>query len=94
MLSASDFMGKDGVKCIKCTEIDFLHTMTVVELDDGVVVEFTSIDDEGTTLTETLFSKDRKIFTLIGRWRAGENYHKMRSYDRDNKYPLKGVVRI
>ena len=96
MLSASDFMARNPERILdtRCVEIDFLHTMTVVELDYGVVVEFTSTDSENITLTETLFSNDREFFKLLGRCRSGGSHHEMRSYDRDTKYPLKGIVRL
>jgi hypothetical protein len=96
MQSAEDIMINeyDRVKHTQSWMIDVTRFMTVVELDYGVVVEVTQTDEEGITLTETLFSCDRRIFTIIGRWRNGGDYHCMKSYPRDNQFPLKSKVRL
>lgn len=96
MLMAEDIMVNefDRVKHTKSWMLDATRFMTVVELDYGVVVEVTKTDEEGITLTETLFSRDRHIFTIIGRWRDGGGHHYMRTYSRDNKFPLKSKVRL
>lgn len=96
MQSAEDIMVNeyDRVKNIKSWMIDPTRSMTVVELDYGVVVEVTQTDEDGVTLIETLFSRNRHLFTIIGRWRNGGNHHSMRAYTRDNKFPLKCKVRL
>jgi hypothetical protein len=96
MQSASDIINNEyaSVKCVKNISLDFTKTMTVVELDYGVVVETNQMDTEGTTLIETLFSLDRRIFTLIGRWRFGPEHNEMRSYPRDSTFPLRARVKL
>jgi len=96
MQSAEDIMVNefDRIKYTKSWMIDPTRFMTVVELNYGVVVEVTKTDDSGVTLVETLFSRDRSIFTIIGRWRDGGDHHYMKSYLRDNQFPLKSKVRL
>jgi hypothetical protein len=98
MMSAEDILSIEPDSVIKtnCFMIDVTRTMLIVELTYGVIVQTTFTDEEGITLTETLFSNknDRKTFTLIGRWRNGGTHHSMRSYGRDNKFPLRCRVKL
>lgn len=96
MMSAADFMEKEAehVLDIYSLSVDFNRTMMIVELDYGVVIETIFTDDDGTTLTETLFGIDRELFTLIGRWRVGPEHCEWKSYPRDSFYCLGGRVRL
>jgi hypothetical protein len=96
MMCAADFLKDEAehVVAYKSQLIDFNHTLVVVELDYGVVVETMFTGDNETTLVETLFSTDRKLFTVIGRWRVGPEHSEWKSYPRDSFYPLRGQVRL
>jgi len=96
MMSAADFVNKEYTQVLgsETFDIDFNRFMTVVELKYGVVVETTQTDENQITIIETLFSRDRKIFTIIGRWRLGDNHHEMKSYPRDSQFPLRSKVRL
>ncbi len=74
--------------------VDFNRILAVVELDYGVVVETMFTDNNETTVTETLFSTDRKVFILIGRWRVGPEHSEWKSYPRDSFYPLQEFIRL
>jgi hypothetical protein len=96
MQSAADIINNEyaRVQTIRNVLIDVARSMTVVELDYGVVVETNTMDSEGTTLVETLFSHDRELFTIIGRWRFGPEHHEMKSYPRDSSFPIRSRVRL
>ncbi len=95
-MSVADIMKSEPKKVTGYMHLtlDMQRAMIVLELTYGVVLETYFTDDEGITTTETLFSRDREIFTIIGRWRCGGGHHEMRWYPRDNQYPLRSKVRL
>jgi hypothetical protein len=95
-MSVADIMASEPKLVTNYTNltIDFRRVMIVLELTYGVVVETYYTDEEGITITETLFSRDREVFTIIGRWRCGGAHHSMRSYPRDSQFPLRSKVRL
>jgi hypothetical protein len=78
--------------CIKKFKVKLLtptKTFSVMEMIDGeVFIETENTDDEGITTIEVLNSRNRKEFKLIWRERFGHEHNEMRSYPRDNLYPL------
>ncbi len=96
MMCAADFMRDEAehVTLFQSWLVGFNRMMTVVELDYGVVVETQVTDENEITLTETLFSTNRKVFTLIGRWRVGTEHSEWQSYPRDSFYPMREPIRL
>jgi hypothetical protein len=95
MRSIEDYLERDNYIDYQCWSPDATRVLQVVELFDGdVVIQCTVTDEAGVTLTETLLSRDRHTFTIIGRWRHGADHHDMKSYPRDTKYPLYGRVKL
>ena len=74
--------------------IDMTHVFTVVKFTFGYVVECESQDEKDLIETETLFSRDGKTWTLIGRTRCGPTHHDMKWYPRDTIYPVGCKVRL
>jgi hypothetical protein len=86
---------KGNVKRLKIRLLDVARTFGVLELKSGqVYIETTIIDEDGIELRELLFSKDKKVFTLLQRQRAGEHHHSMRFYLRDNDLPVGSQISL
>lgn len=86
---------KGNVKRLKIRLLDITHTFGVLELKNGqVYIETIVIDEDDITLRELLFSKDKKVFTLLQRQRAGAHHHSMCSYPRDNELPVGSQVSL
>lgn len=96
-MSVSEIMVAEPkkIKLYTYLTIDIQRAMIVLELTYGVVLETYFTDEEGITTVETLFrSLKKRDFTILGRWRYGENHSEFRSYPRDNQYPLHSIVRL
>jgi len=83
------------VKRMKTQIISMTKIFSVLEMKDGeVFVETEDTDEEGVTTIEVLRSRDRTHFTIVWRERKGAEHNEMRSYPRDNQFPLFSVVRL
>ena len=83
------------VKRLKTKILGMTKLFSVLEMKDGeVFVETENTDEEGITTIEVLRSRDRTHFTLVWRERSGEAHNEMRSYPRDNQFPLFSVVNL
>ncbi|MFA5344716.1 MAG: hypothetical protein WC315_00340 [Candidatus Omnitrophota bacterium] len=83
------------VKRMKTQIISMTKIFSVLEMKDGeVFVETEDTDEEGVTTIEVLRSRDRTHFTIVWRERKGVEHNEMRSYPRDNQFPLFSVVRL
>ena len=72
----------------------FTHTMTVAKYGWGYAIETDYIDDEAVVTLEFLTSLDGVVAMLVHRERIGDCYDEMRSYLRDNEYPVGSKVRL
>ncbi len=85
----------EDVKKIYTRLIDITRSFTVMEMKSGeVFVETETIDEEDITTIEVLRSNDRTHFTLVWRERKGEAHNEMRTYPRDEQYPLFSMVKL
>jgi len=66
----------------------------VAKFTFGFVIECESLDEKKLLERETLFSRDGKIWTLLGRKRLGPTHHDMKWYPRDTTYPVGCKVRL
>lgn len=83
------------VKHLKTKLLGVTKFFHVLEMRDGeIFVETENTDEEGVTTIEVLRSKDRSHFILIWRERSGEAHNEMRSYPRDNQFPLFSSVNL
>lgn len=81
------------VKKMQTRLISVTKFFTVLEMKDGeVFIETEDTNEEGITTIEVLRSKDRMHFTLIWRERKGITHDEMRSYPRDNQFPIYSIV--
>ena len=74
--------------------IDAQHQFTVAEFSFGYVFECESIDEKDMLERETLFSRDEKVWTLLGRYRKGPLHNDDKWYPRDTIYPIGCKVRL
>jgi hypothetical protein len=87
------------VKRMRVRMLGIDRTFTVLEMKGGdTYVETETVDEEGITTIEVLRnsveSSEPGHFTIVWRERHGENHNNMRSYPRDNQYPLFSVVKL
>jgi len=83
-----------GYLHIKSITVNFLRSMTVVAYTWGHIIQTEHVDDEGTTTLEVLKSWDEHMAVLISRERFGHAHDEMKTYLRDNYYPVGAVVRM
>lgn len=84
------------VVTMKSRCLGITRTFATLEMKHGgVYVETVFIDAEGIALTELYYAKSKQatFLTLIGRNRLGGSHHLMRSYSRDNEFPIRSKVR-
>ena len=74
--------------------IDATHQYSVAEFSFGYVFECESLDEKDLLERETLFSRDGKVWTLMGRYRKGPLHYDNRWYPRDTTYPIGCKVRL
>jgi hypothetical protein len=74
--------------------INFNKSMTVAQYANCYIIETETIDEEGITTCEVLSSRNKKTAVLISRERTGENHSDMRTYPRDNQFPIGSIVRL
>lgn len=74
--------------------IDFHRSMRWVMFNWGWVIETCHLDEEQTTTIETLVSYNRKSATITHRFRYGPNHDKMKTYQRDDLFPVSSIVRL
>lgn len=67
---------------------------TIAVFAFGYVFECETLDKKGLLERETLFSRDGKIWTLLGRVRRGPYHNKHKWYPRDQLYPIGCKVRL
>lgn len=73
---------------------DMERVFHVAKFTFGFVVECESLDEKKLLERETLFSRDGKVWTLLGRKRSGPTHHDMKWYPRDTIYPVGCKVRL
>ena len=78
----------------KAVEISFTRCMTVVEYTWGHLILTEFVDSEETTTLEVLKSWNERHAVLINRERFGYAHNDMRSYLRDNYYPVGCLVKL
>jgi hypothetical protein len=76
------------------TRRDDGHAYTIAEFAFGYVFECETFDKKDLLERETLFSRDGKIWTLLGRVRRGPYHNKNKWYPRDQLYPIGCKVRL
>jgi hypothetical protein len=76
------------------TRRDDGHAYTIVEFAFGYVFECETCDKKDLLERETLFSRDGKIWTLLGRVRTGPHHNDDKWYPRDQLYPIGCKVRL
>lgn len=74
--------------------IDFHRSMRWVMFDWGWVIETNHIDEDLTTTVETLVSYTGQTAVLIHRHRFGLQHDGMKSYQRDDLFPIACRVKI
>jgi hypothetical protein len=74
--------------------IDFHRSMRWVMFDWGWVIETNQIDEDLTTTVETLVSYTGKTAVLIHRHRFGLHHNEMKSYQRDDLFPIACQVQM
>jgi len=74
--------------------IDASHQFTVAEFSFGYVFECETIDGKDLLERETLFSRDKEVWTLLGRRRQGPFHNDDKWYPRDIIYPIGCKVRL
>jgi hypothetical protein len=74
--------------------VDFCRTMRWIVLVWGFIIETAYVDDDWTTVFETLVSYNGKTATLVHRYREGPNHNKMKRYLRDEQYPIPCCVKL
>jgi len=74
--------------------IDATHQFTVAEFSFGYIFECESMDEKDLLERETLFSRDGKVWTLLGRYRSGPCHNDDKWYPRDTTYPIGCKVRL
>ncbi len=84
------------VKSIRTFFPDPTRIFTVLELQLGIYIETEFQDADGIVTIEIWYleKKDSATATLISRERKGEEYNAMKSYPRDERFPLYKRVRI
>lgn len=83
-----------GYLSVKTIQVNFVRTMTIAEYTWGHIIQTEFVDDEGITTLEVLKSWDAKFAVLISRERFGPTHDDMRTYLRDNYYPVGCIVRL
>ena len=90
-----DYLAKHrGYLHIKSLCVNFVRHMTIVEYTWGHIIQTEYIDAEGTTTLEVLKSWDARMAVILHRERFGPEFDEMRTYHRDNYYPVGAVVRL
>lgn len=77
----------------KTQRIDATRCMIVATFKFGYVIECEIMEND-LLERETLFSRDGKVWTLLGRKRHGPTHHDLKWYPRDTIYPIGCKVRI
>jgi len=74
--------------------LDFTRSMTVVKYGWGHAIETNHVDDMGMATLEVLTTINGATATLISRERYGAEHSEMRSYPRDDRFPVGCVVKL
>lgn len=74
--------------------LGFLRYMRWVMFDWGWAIETSRLDEENTLIVETLISYNAKTATIVHRYRSGPNHNEMKTYQRDNLFPVSSIVRL
>lgn len=76
-------------------QLSITKQFSVLELKSGTVyMETSDTNEDGVETVELLVSRDRTYFTLISRTRSGGDHHHMKSYARDQEFPLHSQVKV
>lgn len=88
------FYNRDDLLTMETICINANYQYTVAEFSFGYIFECETTDEKDLLERETLFSRDRKVWTLLGRHRHGPFHNDDKWYPRDTIYPVGCKVRL